>query len=205
MIIKTEATGPMSVNTYLAFCEETKKGFLVDPGGYSERLAQLIRSEGVQLDYIILTHGHGDHIGGVTAFMREFPGAKLVCTRAEKEVLSDDRMSFASYFETDALPEPDLYAEDGGALAVGTINLTFLHTPGHTPGGLCILAGDVLFSGDTLFAQSVGRTDFPGGSFEALQQSIREKLFVLPDHVTVLPGHMGQTKIGVEKRGNPFI
>jgi glyoxylase-like metal-dependent hydrolase (beta-lactamase superfamily II) len=99
----------------------------------------------------------------------------------------------------------DRYVADGDTMKVGELELKFLHTPGHTPGGMCILAEDVLFSGDTLFEQSIGRTDFPGSSYQDIVKSIREKLFVLPDDTTVLPGHMGATTIGFEKENNPFV
>jgi len=199
-------TGPMDVNTYYAADENEKKGFIVDPGGYDGGLAKKIREDGVSIEYIILTHGHGDHTGGVAAFMREFPDAKLVASKYEKEMLSDSRMNFSAYFgEETAAIVPDIYIDDGDVLNVGGLELKFMHTPGHSPGGLCILVGDILFSGDTLFRESIGRTDFPGCSFAALEKSIREKLFVLPDSTRVLPGHMGETKIGFEKRNNPFV
>ena len=99
----------------------------------------------------------------------------------------------------------DIWVDDCDSLKIGDMELKFIHTPGHTPGGMCILIGDTLFSGDTLFKLSIGRTDFPGGSFAEIKKSIHEKLFVLPDDVTVYPGHMGTTTIGIEKRSNPFV
>jgi len=205
MRIEHDMTGPLSVNTYLVIDEETKKAFLVDPGGWSKRLAKSIESGAASLEYIILTHSHGDHIGGEEDFLEAFPDTKLVCARAEKELIEDLDKSFASQFGIDEPLKPDVYVEDGDTLAVGAMTVTMIHTPGHTPGGLCILAGDCLFSGDTLFAQSIGRTDFPGGSFAALKKAVHEKLFTLPDDTKVYPGHMGETTIGFEKRHNPFV
>ena len=189
MKVLRDPTGPLGVNTYYGVCENTGKGFLVDPGGYDHQLAEKIKEEGTTLEYIILTHGHFDHVGGVPEFMKEFPEAKLVVSRQEKEI--------------NLLP--DILIEGGEVLCVGELKLEFMHTPGHSPGSLCILVEDILFSGDTLFQQSVGRTDFPGSSFASLERSIREKLYVLPDDTNVLPGHMGETEIGFEKRNNPFV
>ena len=114
-------------------------------------------------------------------------------------------MNFSNYFGNEIILAPDVYVDDGDSLMLGSIEVKFIHTPGHSPGGLCILAGDYLFSGDTLFAQSVGRTDFPGSSYAELKKSIHEKLFTLPENTKVLPGHMGETEIGFEKRNNPFV
>jgi glyoxylase-like metal-dependent hydrolase (beta-lactamase superfamily II) len=198
-------TGALDVNTYYAVCEKTKKGFIVDPGGYDQTLTDKIKEDGVSLEYIILTHGHHDHIGGVGQFMKEFPKARLIASKHEKEMLSDPRMNFSNYFGDVMSIAPDIYADDGDKLTIGDLELTFLHTPGHTPGGMCIYVENILFSGDTLFRQSIGRTDFPGSSFVDLEKSLYEKLFVLPDETIVLPGHMEETEIGFEKRNNPFV
>jgi len=205
MNISVYQTGELGVNTYYAVCEKTMKGFLIDPGGYDKRIANKVKSENVSLEYIILTHGHGDHIGGVKAFMKEFPEAKLVASVAEKEMLVDPVLNFSSYFGEELVFYPDIFVKDGDVISVGELELNILHTPGHSPGGICILVEKILFSGDTLFAQSIGRTDFQGSSFSQLKKSIHEKLFVLPDDTRVLPGHMGETDIGFEKRHNPFV
>jgi glyoxylase-like metal-dependent hydrolase (beta-lactamase superfamily II) len=198
-------TGALSVNTYYVTSETTKKGFLVDPGGYDRSLTKMIRAANESLTHIILTHGHHDHMGGVVDFMKEFPDAKLVASIHEKIILEDADANFSNYFGYSIKLTPDIYVEDNDTLEIGELTLKFLHTPGHTPGGMCIHVGDSLFSGDTLFRQSIGRTDFPGSSFPALKRAIHEKLFVLPDSTTVYPGHMDITDIGFEKRNNPFV
>jgi len=205
MKISKIPTGPLSVNTYYVFDENTNKGFIVDPGGYDASLAKLIKADNVTISYIILTHAHHDHIGGVDAFMKEFPEAKLVASKYEKEMLEDSEANFSNYFGQKMTLKPHIYVDDGETLNAGGLELKFIHTPGHTPGGMCIYVGNCLFSGDTLFQQSIGRTDFPGSSFAKLKKAIHEKLFVLPDNTRVYPGHMGETEIGLEKRNNPFV
>lgn len=198
-------TSPIQVNTYLAF-DETKKGFIVDPGGYSADLTNTAKREGVTVEYILLTHGHGDHICGVEDFLRDFPGAKVVAYEAEKEMMEDSRLN-ESYgiCGKHMTVDVDLYVRDRQTLTVGNTALTFIHTPGHTLGGMCILAEGIVFSGDTLFRASIGRTDFYGGDFGQIMKSIKERLFALPDNTVVYPGHMSETTIGYEKEHNPFV
>lgn len=206
MILENFMSGPLSVNCYIAADEKTKKGFMIDPGGHNKNMVEFIKKNQIQLEYIILTHGHGDHIGGVKAYLEEYPECKLVACKQEAAMLADTRMNFS--METCGMPvalTANMLVEDGDKLMVGNLELEFFHTPGHTTGGMCILVEDCLFSGDTLFAQSIGRTDFPGGSYEEIKASIRNKLFVLPDETHVYPGHMAPTTIGFEKRNNPFV
>lgn len=198
-------TCPIQVNTYLAF-DETKKGFIVDPGGYSAQLTQAAKDNGITVEYIILTHGHGDHIGGVEDFLRDFPDAKVIAYTDEREMLIDPRLneSMATCGKAVSV-DADIYVSDRQNLAVGNTQLTFIHTPGHTIGGMSIIADGCVFSGDTLFRASIGRTDFYGGSFGQIIASIKEKLFALPDSTVVYPGHMSETTIGYEKEHNPFV
>lgn len=206
MQIKCVQSGALGANTYYVRDEETNKGFIVDPGGYSPRLEDMIKSDGCDVEYIILTHGHGDHIGGVKSYRTLFPNARLVAGVHEKEMLEKPELNLSmDCCGTNVSLEADIWVDDMDTLKVGNMELKFLHTPGHTEGGICILVDDALFSGDTLFQMSIGRTDFYGGSFPQIKNSIHKKLFVLPDETKVYPGHMGFTTIGLEKRSNPFV
>ena len=206
MIIKTFHTGPLAVNTYIAADETTKKAFVVDPGGYNADMVNYIKDNHFELEYIILTHGHGDHIGGVPGLMKDFPGAMLAVGILDRPMVEDAKVNMsAMIYGYPVSFTADRCLTDGETLKIGDMELKFIHTPGHTPGGMCILVGDVLFSGDTLFEQSIGRTDFPGSSYTDIVKSIKEKLFALPDDTKVMPGHMGLTTIGYEKESNPFV
>ncbi len=208
--IRSCEMGMAAANCYIVH-DDGHKGFIVDPGDRSEKLISIIRDEEIDLEYIILTHGHGDHIGGVESILEAFPAAKIVAHTDEKELLNDPSLNLSREVCGKAISfDAGLYVRDGERLKIGEIDLEFIHTPGHTKGGMCILmdipeGGKALFSGDTLFMQSIGRTDFPGGDYSTLIKSIRTKLYSLPDDTLVLPGHMGATEIGNEKRYNPFV
>ena len=199
-------TGMLQANTYLVCDETSRLGFIVDLGGYSKELKNIIEKNDIQIQYIVLTHGHGDHIGGVQEHLRDFPDAKVVCSRAEEKMLLDPELNEAHHFGPEKVSfNPDILVDDGDTLTVGNMTMKFIMTPGHTEGGMCILIDDVLFSGDTLFCRSIGRTDLAGGDFRTIMESIKKKLFLLPDETQVLPGHMGPTTIGFEKEHNPFV
>ncbi|MBQ6495556.1 MAG: MBL fold metallo-hydrolase [Firmicutes bacterium] len=207
MQILSLTTGIIGTNSYFTYDEETNKGFLVDPGGYYKALTDKIHELGLDMEYIILTHGHADHIMGVAEFQRDFPDAKIVASKAEAQMLADESFNMSEQFGRPTSIVADISVEDGDTLQVGNLNLEFLMTPGHSPGGMCIYIAEenTLFSGDTLFYTSIGRTDFPGCSFNELAKSIHEKLWPLPDETQVFPGHMGPTQIGFEKQHNPFV
>ncbi len=200
MEIKNFEVGMLGTNCYVVREDGKQNCFIVDPGEYDRDLRQYIEKNGLVPSHILLTHGHGDHTGGIAPIREAFPDVKLVASRAERKLLYQRNLSFGSGGIV-----ADIEVNDGDEMELCGQKLKFILTPGHTPGGMCILMGKVLFSGDTLFWGSVGRTDLPGGSFTELMASITEKLFVLPDDTRVLPGHMRETTIGFEKEFNPFV
>ncbi|HPF19048.1 MAG: MBL fold metallo-hydrolase [Bacillota bacterium] len=200
MKVKVFPCGYLQTNCYLVWNESTKNAFIVDPGDVSPDLKAWIQKEKLTPQYVLLTHGHGDHTGGLADIKKEFPEIRSVASKKERKFLLERKTSYGA-----GGIECDIYVEDGQEMQAADTTLRFLSTPGHTPGGMCILMDKTLFSGDTLFRCSVGRSDFPGGDQEALIRSIREKLLVLPADTRVLPGHEEETTIGYEERYNPFV
>lgn len=193
MHIETLVVGYLEANCYFLVCPATSEAVVIDPGGDADLINARIAENGWQVKYIINTHGHSDHTAG-NAAVRAATGALVLLHAADTS-----RQSPADQ-ET-----PDRTLADGESINWGHLSLRVIHTPGHTPGGICLLAGDKLFAGDTLFAGSVGRSDFPGGSHRDLISSIKSKLLVLPEATEVYPGHGPSTTIGDEKRYNPFL
>ena len=205
MDIKLFHTGPMQVNSYLCVDEETKKGFILDPGGNNPSADKYMDEQGYNIEYIILTHGHGDHICGVPYYQKKY-NAKIVGHKGDNYLFNDEKENLSREMTGQVVKFlPEIYVQDNEIFKVGNLEVKILHTPGHSPGGISLLIDDVLFSGDTLFAQSIGRTDFKNGSFPELKRSIQKKLYTLPDDTQVLPGHMGPTNIGYEKMSNMFV
>jgi len=205
MKVEVFPTGPIMVNTYLAY-DDKRNAFVVDPGGASPSLLKAIETKNLNLQYIILTHGHGDHIGGVDELLELYPGIKVAAPSKEKELLSDSILnSSRELYGRDIVIVPDVWVSDYDRIQVGDMELLFIETPGHTEGGVCIKCGKYLFSGDTLFRESIGRTDLYGGNYRQILKSIKEKIYTLPDDTIVLPGHMGDTTVGNEKKRNPFV
>jgi hydroxyacylglutathione hydrolase len=205
LIIKNLAVGPIMANCYILGCEETKLAAVIDPGDDADKILMVIAEAALTAKYIINTHGHFDHVSA-NRRMKEVSGADLLIHSLDAPMLSDLSAAASAWgLSSENSPPPDRTIDDGDEIQVGTITLTVMHTPGHTPGGISLHTDGAVFVGDTLFAGSVGRTDFPGGDFGVLKASIQEKLFMLDDDVTVYPGHMGITTIGQEKRSNPFV
>jgi glyoxylase-like metal-dependent hydrolase (beta-lactamase superfamily II) len=192
-------------NCYIVGCEETKSAAVIDPGDEADRILMVLAEDGLTVKTIINTHGHFDHVSA-NQRMKEVTGAELLIHELDAPMLSQLSATAAAWgMSSDNSPPPDRMLSQGDVVQVGNIALTVIHTPGHTPGGISLHVDNAVFVGDTLFAGSIGRTDFPGGDFGVLKSSIQEKLFALDDDVTVYPGHMGLTTIGREKRTNPFV
>ena len=192
-------------NCYLAV-NENREAFAVDIGGDADILIRRLERDCITLKKILLTHGHYDHIRGV-ALAAEKTGAEVFIHEEDKVMLTSEGASLARFVGTDQFTPVEKFnvVKDGDIISFGETEIKVLHTPGHTKGSVCFIADDMIFSGDTLFCSSIGRTDFPGGSFRDLSDAIHTKLFVLPDETQVLPGHMGLTSIGFEKENNPFV
>jgi glyoxylase-like metal-dependent hydrolase (beta-lactamase superfamily II) len=207
MIFETIPVGPLSVNCYIVACEQSREGIVVDPGGDADQIISLVQQHGLKIHTIINTHGHFDHVGGNCQLTATW-GARLLIHQSDAPMLGRSAEVARRYgLHGDNSPEADGYLEDGMDIAFGAHQLKVLHTPGHTQGGCCLYFEDErkVITGDTLFADSIGRTDLPGGSHEQLLESIRTKLFTLPDDVVAYPGHGPQTTIGHEKRCNPYF
>ena len=205
MIIKSMAVGPIQANCYIIGCKETLEGAVIDPGGEAGRILTAISDTRITLKYIINTHGHFDHVGANKP-LKEATGVPILIHSLDAPMLGQLSSSAASWgLSAENSPAADRFLEDGDTISFGNITLQVIHTPGHTPGGVSLFTDGCVFVGDTLFAGSVGRTDFPGGDAGILKASIQNRLFVLGDDVKVFPGHMGTSTIGEERRHNPFV
>ncbi len=202
--IKMEV-GNLGTNCYIVYCEKTLQAAVIDPGGNAAEIIALINRDKLKVVYIINTHGHADHILANTA-VRQATGAPLYIHEADAAMLTNAQLNLSPFIGGAMTCDPaDHLLKDGDIIKVGEIKFTVLHTPGHTPGGICLQTEDVVFCGDTLFAESIGRTDFPAGSHSQLIKSIKDKLLKLNNDVKVLPGHGPDTTIGWERENNPFI
>ena len=206
MRFKRLPLGVYYANCYLITDETSKATAVIDPGGDAEELIGHLTAEGLNVKYIILTHGHGDHLGAVVE-LKEFTGAPVCIHRGDEIMLKDSKLNLTSVMGNSRIElKADRTLEDGEILKLGdATELEIIHTPGHTRGGICIKCENSVFSGDTLFACSIGRTDLEGGSFEELVASIKNKLLILPEDTQVYPGHGNSTTIKIEKTRNPFL
>ena len=191
-------------NTYILTDSETNQGMVIDPGCYTPAIKKELRNL-TELKYIILTHAHGDHMGALNAIRKDYPDAVLIAGVKEKKLLLDAENNGSMEFSPEPVStEADRYVSEGDSVTLGSIKFTFMETPGHTQGGICICGDGKIFTGDTLFFRSIGRTDLYSGNMEQMRKSL-QKLMRLPDEIQVLPGHGPGTSIGAEKKGNPFV
>ncbi|MGB9892167.1 MBL fold metallo-hydrolase [Thermodesulfovibrio yellowstonii] len=204
MKIKKFEVGPLFVNCYIIYDERTKEAVVIDPGDEPDLILDFIKEENLNLKYILCTHGHFDHIGSVKE-LRDETGAKVVLHEKDIEIYRNSPQIAMQFFgiEIEPQPEPDILIKNGEILNTGNVQLTVIHTSGHSPGSVCFYTDGYIFTGDTLFAGSVGRTDIIGGSMNELLNSLK-KIASLPDETIVFPGHGPKTKIGIEKKTNPF-
>jgi len=204
LIVKSLTLGPIQANCFIIGCEETQKAAVIDPGAEADRILTALSQSSLTVELIINTHGHFDHVGA-NKRMKEVTGGNIVIHEKDANMLTQLSASAAAWgMSAEDSPPPDKLVADGDTISFGALSLKVIHTPGHTPGGISLHIGESVFVGDTLFAGSIGRTDFPGGDYGTLISSIQQKLFVLPEETVVYPGHMGNTTIGHEMRTNPF-
>jgi glyoxylase-like metal-dependent hydrolase (beta-lactamase superfamily II) len=205
VIIKTLSVGPIMANCFIVGCEETAQAAVIDPGDEPDRILMALAESKLTAKIILNTHGHFDHVGA-NKRLKEVTGAPILIHPLDAPMLNQLADSAAAWgMAADNSPPPDRELQEGDEVAFGKITLKVLHTPGHTPGGISLYTDHEVFVGDTLFAGSIGRTDFPGGNFETLKHSIQQKLFKLSDEHKVYPGHNQPTTIGRERRTNPFV
>ena len=209
MDIEQMKVGFMDVFCYLVSCAQIKEALVIDPAGDEDRIVDMINQKGLHLKYIVNTHGHGDHICG-NARVKELTGAKIVMHELADEMSNSPQgRMMARQWGFTLSPPTDITVKDGDEIVIGDVALHVIHTPGHSPGGICLLADGNLFSGDTLFVGSIGRTDLPGSSMGQFMTAIKEKLLTLPGETIVWPGHdygmRPSSTIDNERKTNPWL
>ncbi|MBC7764873.1 MAG: MBL fold metallo-hydrolase [Hyphomonadaceae bacterium] len=197
--------GAYQANCYIIADEQTLEAMIIDPGGQPKKIIEVLEKNHYHVKYIVVTHGHGDHIGACDA-IRDLTKAPLLVHAEDAHMLTDEKANLSGFVgQSFAAKAADKTLVDGEQLSVGKQIFTVIHTPGHTAGGICLYTEGHVFTGDTLFLESIGRSDFPGGDEGALIDNIKNKLFTLPEQTVVYPGHGGKTTIAREKIHNPIV
>jgi len=208
MFVKQVEVGGMAIFAYLVACKVTNEALFIDPAAETVRLLDEAQSRGYTIKYIVNTHSHIDHIMG-NKRMKDLTGAEIIIHEKDANALIHQPPSMLEMFHAEPSPPADITVKDGDLITIGETSLKVIHTPGHSPGGMCLYHNGMVFTGDTLFVGAVGRTDLGGGSWETLAASIRNKLFTLPDETVVAPGHnygdAPKSTIGREKVYNPYV
>ncbi len=205
MVLIRLIVGPLQVNCFILADEKTKDAVVIDPGDDAGDILKIIRERSFKVRYIVNTHGHFDHVGANKA-VKDATGAELLIHEGDAPMLATaPRQSAAFGMFSASSPPADRHVKHGDVIAAGEVFLKVLHTPGHTPGGISLLEHGIVFTGDALFAGSIGRTDLPGGDLTTLLRSIRANLMTLPDDTKVFSGHGPASTIGEERRENPFL
>ena len=206
MILKTLTVGSLSTNCYILGCEKTHAGAIIDPGDEAPRIINEAAASRLEIQYIINTHAHIDHIQANEELRKTF-SCPLCIHEKDEELYSnlDLNLSYHVLCSPLTFPPADRKLREGDKIEIGELSLSILHTPGHTPGSISIVVEKDVFTGDALFAGGIGRTDLPGGNYDLLMQSISEKLLTLPDDFVIYPGHGPSSTIGIEKKGNPWL
>lgn len=197
--------GLLQSNCYLVYCSNSRKAVIIDPGEEGDRILEAIRERRLQPVWILLTHGHGDHIGAI-GFLKQHFSIPVAIHREEASMLTDPTVNMSSLFGLSiTAPPADRLLKDGDVIDFEGKTISVLHTPGHSPGGVSYRIDQYVFTGDALFKGTVGRTDIPGGSHVRLIHGIKEKILALDDEVIVYPGHGPVTTVGEERRFNPYL
>jgi len=208
ILIEHLIVGPFQSNCWILACKKTNEAVIIDPGEEAERILKRVENHNLDLRYIIHTHGHLDHVAA-TATIQKKTNAELLMHEADKMLIENLAVQAASFgISAPQIPVIDRYIREGDKISFGEQVLSVIETPGHSPGGICLkLDGDekIIFVGDTIFAESIGRTDLWEASYQQLIKSIREKLLILEDDFAIYPGHGPTTTINKEKRYNPFL
>ncbi len=205
MIVEHLEVGPLQSNCYILADDKENEAIVIDPGGDGNRILALLERKSWKVKMVLITHAHFDHIAA-NAEVVNATEASLAVPRLDAQMMDHSVMQAQMYgLSVDPSPKPDILLEDGDTIELGDEKIEVLATPGHSPGGVSFKTSVGIFPGDTLFAGSIGRTDLPGGDFETLISSIKEKILVLPDDTDVFPGHGPSTTVGKEKMHNPFL